>query len=127
MRTEDGDETFPGSLVERRIRTAMERGEFDDLPGAGEPIADLDVSYDPDWWAKKWIRRERLLDAARKLDRHRCREVSRARLDPDRRAARRRLDEIDGAIAALNEELAPEDRLDRVDVDSVLREVWNRP
>ena len=27
------------ALVERRIRAAMARGEFDDLPGAGRPLA----------------------------------------------------------------------------------------
>ena len=49
--------------VERKIREATARGEFDDLPGAGEPIADLDD--DPLWWVKRWVRRERIGDAIR--------------------------------------------------------------
>ena len=49
----------PGeSVVERQIRLAMERGEFSDLSGEGEPIAGLDESYDPLWWVKRWAERE---------------------------------------------------------------------
>lgn len=44
----------PLDLVERQIRDAIERGEFDDLPGAGRPL-DLGDD-DPDWWAKRKIR-----------------------------------------------------------------------
>lgn len=47
--------------MERRIREAMEAGEFDDLPGMGAPIPDLDAVYDPAWWARKWVRRQQLL------------------------------------------------------------------
>jgi hypothetical protein len=49
--------------VERKIREAMARGEFDDLPGAGEPIPDL--NDDPLWWVKKFVERERLGDMRR--------------------------------------------------------------
>jgi hypothetical protein len=49
--------------VERKIREAIARGEFDDLPGSGDPIPDLDD--DPMWWVKKWVERERLKDALR--------------------------------------------------------------
>jgi hypothetical protein len=48
------------SWVERRIREATERGEFDDLPGAGKPIADLDAPHDELWWVKQKLRREQL-------------------------------------------------------------------
>jgi hypothetical protein len=46
--------------VERQIREAMERGEFDNLPGAGKPIPDLDKPHDELWWVKDKLRRERL-------------------------------------------------------------------
>jgi hypothetical protein len=36
----------------------MERGEFDDLPGHGKPLADLDESRDEMWWVKDKLRRE---------------------------------------------------------------------
>ena len=45
-------------VAENRIREAIEEGQFDNLPGLGQPIADIDEPYDPDWWIKKWIRRE---------------------------------------------------------------------
>jgi len=44
--------------VDLQVRQAMERGDFDDLPGAGKPIADLGESHDPDWWIKKLVERE---------------------------------------------------------------------
>ena len=47
------------SLVERQIREAQERGEFDNLPGAGKPLRGLD-SDDPDWWVKQLMQREGL-------------------------------------------------------------------
>jgi Domain of unknown function (DUF1992) len=48
------------SWVERQIQGAMERGEFDNLPGAGKPIADLDKPHDELWWVKDKLRRENL-------------------------------------------------------------------
>lgn len=46
------------SWIDRQIREAMERGEFDDLPGQGRPI-DLSDTSD-DWWIKATIKRENL-------------------------------------------------------------------
>jgi hypothetical protein len=48
-----------GTWVERQIRAATERGEFDNLPGAGKPIDDLDEPHDELWWVKRKLRRER--------------------------------------------------------------------
>ena len=45
--------------VDRQIREAQERGEFDGLRGAGEPIADLDRPHDALWWIRKKLREER--------------------------------------------------------------------
>jgi hypothetical protein len=44
--------------VERQLREAAERGAFDDLPGAGKPIPDLDQPHDELWWVKQKLRRE---------------------------------------------------------------------
>jgi hypothetical protein len=44
--------------VERQIREATERGEFDNLPGAGKPIPDLDKPHDELWWVREKLRRE---------------------------------------------------------------------
>jgi hypothetical protein len=48
------------SWIDRQIREAQERGEFDALPGAGQPIPHLDRPYDPMWWVKGKLRREGL-------------------------------------------------------------------
>jgi hypothetical protein len=45
-------------MVEERIRAAQERGEFDDLPGAGKPLPGLDGPDDELWWVKAYMRRE---------------------------------------------------------------------
>lgn len=44
--------------IDRQIREAMERGEFDNLPGAGKPLEKMDD--DPDWWVKAKMKRENL-------------------------------------------------------------------
>jgi hypothetical protein len=46
--------------VDLQIRQAMERGDFDDLPGAGKPIKNLGTQHDPDWWVKQLIEREKI-------------------------------------------------------------------
>jgi hypothetical protein len=46
--------------VDLQIRQAMERGEFENLPGAGKPIEGLGAEHDPDWWLKKLVERERI-------------------------------------------------------------------
>ena len=50
----------PESWVERQIREAQERGEFDDLPGAGKPLPGVTGHYDEMWWVKEAVRREKL-------------------------------------------------------------------
>ena len=47
------------SAVEKAIREAQERGDFDNLPGAGKPL-DLHDANDPDWWIKRYAARENL-------------------------------------------------------------------
>ncbi len=46
--------------VDLQIRLAMERGDFDNLPGAGKPIRGLGETHDPDWWVKNLIEREQI-------------------------------------------------------------------
>lgn len=48
------------SFVDRRIREAQERGEFDDLPGAGKPLPDLDRPHDELWWIRRKLKDEGL-------------------------------------------------------------------
>jgi hypothetical protein len=62
------------SIAERKIREAIEAGEFDNLPNKGKPIA-LDMDPDPSLWmahhllrvngfAPSWIEESKDLDAA---------------------------------------------------------------
>jgi hypothetical protein len=44
-------------IADMQIRKAIERGEFDDLPGSGKPL-DLPDHHDPDWWLKSLMKRE---------------------------------------------------------------------
>ncbi len=48
------------SWVDQQIRVAMAKGEFDDLPGRGQPIRDLGSQHDPDWWVKRLVEREQI-------------------------------------------------------------------
>jgi hypothetical protein len=46
--------------VEAQIRAAQERGEFDNLPGAGRPLPGRNEPYDEMWWIKGFLERESL-------------------------------------------------------------------
>lgn len=51
---------FQSQWVEQQVRIAQERGDFDNLPGAGKPIEGIGSHHDPDWWIKKLIEREHI-------------------------------------------------------------------
>ncbi|HEU4512533.1 MAG TPA: DUF1992 domain-containing protein [Nocardioidaceae bacterium] len=64
---EDEDDDAPAQRMEQQalwvdmqVRRAMERGDFDNLPGAGKPIKGLGPTHDPDWWVKSLIEREKI-------------------------------------------------------------------
>jgi len=48
------------SWIETLIREARERGEFDNLPGAGKPLPGVDRPYDELWWARQVLEREKI-------------------------------------------------------------------
>ncbi len=48
------------SWIDRQIREAQERGEFDNLPGAGKPIKGLTGRHNENWWVKGLMERENL-------------------------------------------------------------------
>lgn len=66
--TQDQAETRPdpptaaqrAQIAETAIQQAIRRGEFDNLPGSGKPLRNLDRVYDPDWWVRQKIERENL-------------------------------------------------------------------
>ena len=48
------------SWIDRQIREAQERGDFDNLPGTGKPIEGLGGREDENWWIKGLIERENI-------------------------------------------------------------------
>ena len=47
--------------VDMQVQQSVQRGEFDNLPGAGKPIKNLDRDHDPDWWVKQLVEREQIV------------------------------------------------------------------
>jgi len=46
------------SSIDRQLREAAERGEFDNLKGSGKPLSDAGRDYQEDWWVRDWLERE---------------------------------------------------------------------
>ena len=47
-------------LAEERIRAAQASGAFENLPGLGQPIPDIDEPHDELWWVKQKLKHEQL-------------------------------------------------------------------
>ncbi len=117
------------TIAERRIRAAREAGFFDNLPGAGKPIPDLDHERPPGWWATRLVRRERSMMRFEDLNV----EIRSAmpdiwRLDSEG-AVRDRVDELNNKITEYNR-ATTWDRRDPLDVDQIVeqwRELRQRP
>ncbi|MDT7727587.1 MAG: hypothetical protein QOI21_4163 [Actinomycetota bacterium] len=43
-----------------QIREAVDRGDFDNLPGAGKPLPGISGPREEQWWLKGYLRREGL-------------------------------------------------------------------
>jgi hypothetical protein len=44
--------------IDRQIREAQERGDFDNLAGAGKPLPNLDGPFSAERWAIDWVTRQ---------------------------------------------------------------------
>ncbi|WP_431955675.1 DUF1992 domain-containing protein [Nocardia lijiangensis] len=51
------DLTFE-SWIDKQVREATERGEFDNLRGTGRPIPGAGTPVDENWWLRGYLRRE---------------------------------------------------------------------
>ena len=108
--------------IERVIREAQEAGKFDDVAGTGEPIDDIGRPYDPAWWARRWIARERHREATLELVRAIERQlpvVLAGTVEHDVRAA---LESLNAQIAAHNGAVEVGNDVPLLDVDSLIRE-----
>ena len=118
------------SWVEELIQQARADGAFEDLEGKGKPIPGLDAPYDPDWWAKKLLEREKVsvlplaLEIRAKVERA-LDEVWQLRREDE---VRRRVTAINAEIARANRMAAegPPTSLASLDVDAVLAEWRHR-
>ncbi|MBW3604797.1 MAG: DUF1992 domain-containing protein [Actinobacteria bacterium] len=93
--------------IDRQIREAQERGEFDRLRGAGEPIADLDRPYDALWWVRRKLREEKFSYLPPTLRLRREVEVAQAAID---RARSER--EVREVVTAINTRIRHVNRTD---------------
>jgi DnaJ-like protein len=117
------------SWIEELIRQARVEGAFDDLEGKGKPIPGLDAPYDPDWWVKKLLEREKIsvlppaLEVRAKVGRA-LEEVWRVRNEDE---VRQRVTAINAEIARANRTAAegPPTSLAPLEPDAVLDE-WRR-
>ncbi|MET8566999.1 DUF1992 domain-containing protein [Streptomyces sp. NPDC004783] len=89
------------SWVDKQIRDAEARGEFDRLPGAGKPLpGDVDSTYDEQWWIKRKLAREgvSVLPPTLALRKEAEDALEAAANAPSERAARRIVEEINVRI-----------------------------
>lgn len=94
------------SFVDRQIREARERGEFDDLRGHGKPLPDLHRPHDELWWVRRKMKEEGLSYVPPGLQARREREdaldrVARARTA---REVRQIVAEVNALIRKANRE-----------------------
>ncbi|WP_431896068.1 DUF1992 domain-containing protein [Nonomuraea sp. bgisy101] len=93
------------TLIDRQIREAQERGEFDDLPGAGKPLPNRNELNDELWWVKRKLADESLtmpLPPSLALRKEAESALAEARAAATEDEVRRILEEINGKIAEGN-------------------------
>lgn len=114
------------SWADRQIREATERGELDNLPGAGEPLRGLNKPYDELWWVKAKMEREGLSHLPPSLALRKEAQDARAAAlrAPSEVMVRKIVTEINAKIEAAIQRPpeGPPHRLSPFDLDAVLRE-----
>ena len=90
--------------IDRQIRQGMEQGDFDDLPGHGKPLRDIDQPRDELWWLRDKLRREDVDYLPPTLALRKEVEVARKAIAaaPTEAQVRRIVGDINTRIAAVN-------------------------
>jgi hypothetical protein len=119
------------SLIERQIREARAEGRFDGLEGAGRPLADAEAPYDPNWWTKRLVARERVADLPPALAiRSRVeRELERLFALDSEQAVRQGLLALDTEVRRVNASTVsgPATTMAPLDVDALIQAWRSRP
>ncbi|MGV9758707.1 DnaJ family domain-containing protein [Streptomyces tricolor] len=118
------------SWVDKQIRDAQGRGEFDRLPGTGAPLpADVDSTYDELWWVKRKLAREGLavLPPALALRKEAEDALEAAYAAPSERIARKIIEDVNVRIKDMMFKPPPGPPLGKkpYDVEQVVRE-WRQ-
>jgi len=115
------------SWIETQIREAHERGEFDDLPGSGKPLAGIDGRPDELWWVKKLVKSEQISVTPPTIAVRKAREDLVASIGSQRSEAdvRRVVDELNARIREVNSKATsgPPSTVMPLDPDRVV-EAW---
>jgi hypothetical protein len=114
--------------IDAQIRVAREQGAFDNLPGAGKPLPNLDQDYDVLSWVRQLVQREQLsilppsLELLRKVEK----ELAAIEKLHDEAAVRRRVAALNVEIAKANATVleGPPTRLSTLDVDKFVERWW---
>ena len=112
------------SIADRRIRDARAAGLFDDLPGAGKPIPDLDRIRPPGWWATQLVKRERSIIKAEELEEELRSAMPGLWRSRSAAAVRAKVDELNLCIDNYNQ-ITTWDRRTRLDTVDMVRR-WER-
>ena len=115
------------SFAERQIREAQQSGQFDGLPGLGDPIPGIDEPLHDNWWIRDKLRRENIQALSPVLE---------ARLETERLlealSSIRTETELRRRVNALNEKIrkahfspipGPSDGIRELDVEQIV-ERW---
>lgn len=117
------------SFSEQKIRAAQESGEFENLPGLGKPLRDLDGPPEDDWWLREKLRREEISVLPPALEIQRIAEQTMQALVNLRTES-----EVRRELTALNEKIrevhyhawwGPPNRTMPVDIDQAVTD-WKR-
>jgi Domain of unknown function (DUF1992) len=115
--------------IDAQIRVAREEGAFDNLPGAGKPLRNLDQAHDPTWWVKDFLQREQLSILPPSLELLRKVETELAAIEKlhDEATVRHRVAALNVEIAKVNATVTegPPTRLSTLNVDKVVAK-WRR-
>lgn len=120
------------SWIDAQIRVAQEEGAFDNLPGAGKPLPNLDQNFDLNIWVRQLVQREQLsissmlppsLELLRKVET----ELAAIEKLDDEASVRQRVAALNAEIAKVNATVTegPPTRLAPLNIDQVVAR-WRR-